>query len=190
LSARIFEEKIRLLEDIVAGFVTRYASLLEQLEAVTPPGSEDLQHVLPTLGINSCSNAAPAVLQAIRHVEQRLADPDLTVGSVACALGLHTTYLGNVFSRQTGMHLRRYIALRRFHHAAHLLTTTTLSIKQIAYQVGYVIGSEVSATFSVYDAGGLYTASDPFTLDFAVVPEPASLGMLLIGGLFAARRRR
>lgn len=55
---------------------------------------------------------------------------------------------------------------------------------------GSDIGSEVSATFSVYDAGGLYTASDPFTLDFAVVPEPASLGMVLIGGLFAARRRR
>ncbi len=55
---------------------------------------------------------------------------------------------------------------------------------------GSDIGSEVSATFSVYDAGGLYTASDPFTLRFVVVPEPASLAMLLIGGLLVSHRRR
>lgn len=147
-SARTFKEYVCLLEDTVAGFIARHASVLAQLESEIPSEFKDLQHVLPTLGINSFSNAPPAVLQAIRHVEQRLADPDLAVGSVACALGLHTTYLGNVFSRQTGMHLRRYIALRRFHHAAHLLTTTTLSIKQIAYQVGYVNPDAFSHAFT------------------------------------------
>ncbi|NLX22475.1 MAG: PEP-CTERM sorting domain-containing protein [Phycisphaerae bacterium] len=54
---------------------------------------------------------------------------------------------------------------------------------------GSDIGDEFSATFSVYDASGMYTASDPFTFHFAVVPEPASLGMVLMGGLLAARRR-
>jgi hypothetical protein len=55
---------------------------------------------------------------------------------------------------------------------------------------GSDIGSEVSATFSVYDAGGLYTASDPFTFNFTVVPEPASLGLMALGGLALTWRRR
>lgn len=55
---------------------------------------------------------------------------------------------------------------------------------------GSDLGREVSATFSVYDAGGMYAASDPFTLRFSVVPEPAGLGMLLVGGLISFVRRR
>lgn len=147
-SARTFKGHVCLLEDTVAGFVARHASVLAQLESEIPSESEDLQHVLATLGVNIRSDAPPAVLQAVRHVEQRLADPDLTVGSVARALGLHTTYIGNVFSRQTGIHLRRYIALRRFHHAAHLLSTTTLSIKQIAFKVGYINPDAFSHAFA------------------------------------------
>ncbi|NLX14075.1 MAG: PEP-CTERM sorting domain-containing protein [Phycisphaerales bacterium] len=55
---------------------------------------------------------------------------------------------------------------------------------------GSDIGNEVSVTFSAFDMGGLYTASDPFTLTFVVVPEPASLGLLILGGLVTFARRR
>lgn len=46
-----------------------------------------------------------------------------------------------------------------------------------------------SATFTAFDAGGMYTASDPYTFRFAV-PEPGTLSLLAIAGLFIAARRR
>lgn len=43
------------------------------------------------------------------------------------------------------------------------------------------IGQEVTATFSAYDAGGIYTASDNFEMAFVTVPEPAFLLLLGLG---------
>lgn len=43
------------------------------------------------------------------------------------------------------------------------------------------IGQEVTATFSAYDAGGMYTASDNFEFTFVTVPEPASLLLFGLG---------
>lgn len=48
-----------------------------------------------------------------------------------------------------------------------------------------------SGTFRLIDTGTThYAASDPFTLSFTNVPEPATLGLLTIGALAAMRRRR
>ena len=46
-----------------------------------------------------------------------------------------------------------------------------------------------TATFSAFDAGGLYTPSDPFTFRFAV-PEPSTLSLVLVAGLLCSARRR
>ena len=53
-------------------------------------------------------------------------------------------------------------------------------------------GGVAVATFSAYDASGMYTPSDAFDFRFAVVPEPAGLTLLAVGavGLFGRRRRR
>lgn len=53
-----------------------------------------------------------------------------------------------------------------------------------------MLGQEVSATFSAFDDGGLYTPSDNFEFRFLVTPEPGSLALLLIGALIVRRRRR
>jgi hypothetical protein len=52
------------------------------------------------------------------------------------------------------------------------------------------IGDVVSVTFSAYDDGGMYTASDDFTMEFEVVPEPATLSLLALGCVGLLRRHR
>lgn len=50
-------------------------------------------------------------------------------------------------------------------------------------------GDDFGVTFTVFDDGGLYRPSDPFTFRFAV-PEPGSLGLLAMAGLFITTRQR
>ncbi len=52
------------------------------------------------------------------------------------------------------------------------------------------IGDIVSVMFSAYDAGGLYDASDNFTMQFEVIPEPATLSLLALGCLGLLRHYR
>lgn len=52
-----------------------------------------------------------------------------------------------------------------------------------------MLGDTVSVTFSAYDAGGMYDPSDDFTIDFEVIPEPATLGILAVGIGFLRRKK-
>ncbi|AQQ09065.1 hypothetical protein L21SP3_00863 [Sedimentisphaera cyanobacteriorum] len=52
------------------------------------------------------------------------------------------------------------------------------------------MGQEVTATFSAYDEGGLYSASDDYEFSFVTVPEPISLSFISAGGMWLLRRRR
>lgn len=51
------------------------------------------------------------------------------------------------------------------------------------------IGQEVTATFSAYDAGDIYTASDNFEMAFVTVPEPVSFMLLGLGALPLLRKK-
>ena len=58
-------------------------------------------------------------------------------------------------------------------------------------QVRGQLGQEFSTTFTVVDEGVTgYTDSDPFTMTFVTVPEPAALILFGAGGLLGLRRRR
>jgi hypothetical protein len=52
------------------------------------------------------------------------------------------------------------------------------------------IGQTVTATFSAYDASGMYDPSDDFVFEFETVPEPATLTIFTIGAFLLRRRRK
>ena len=60
-----------------------------------------------------------------------------TVREMAKGVCLSPTYLQRLFKRETGVHVSDLLAEHRLQKAAHLLAESDLSIKQIAYAVGY-----------------------------------------------------
>lgn len=53
-----------------------------------------------------------------------------------------------------------------------------------------IVGDTFAATFRLVDPSGNYSASEPFTLNFVNVPEPATAALLLMGAVTVVRRRR
>jgi transcriptional regulator GlxA family with amidase domain len=70
-------------------------------------------------------------------VDGRYADPCLSLVRLAKELNVSIWHLGRLFKESTGMGFRRYLRSVRMFRAKELLSTTFLSIKEVAIQVGY-----------------------------------------------------
>lgn len=77
-----------------------------------------------------------AVTEAIRYMHRNLYR-EISVQDVAAAAKLSPSHFSRVFKGQTGYSPYEYILLRRIDEAKHLLASTRLSVKEIAFRVGY-----------------------------------------------------
>jgi len=87
-----------------------------------------------------------AVKEARAYVEQRL-DRAVSVPEVAHYVMLSPNYLSSAFREETGLSLGHYIKSRRVDAAKELLATTTRSVKDIAYALGFNDPYTFSRTF-------------------------------------------
>ena len=91
------------------------------------------------------------VAQAMRYIGAHLFE-DLSVEQVARAVNLSPSHFSRVFRGSTGFSPHEYIILHRIDEAKALLYSTELSVKEIAYRVGY--RSEVNFITSFTDKVG------------------------------------
>lgn len=77
-----------------------------------------------------------AIGEAISFIHRNLYQ-NITVRDAAAAASFSPAHFSRVFKLQTGYSPYEYILLRRIDAAKHLLTSTQLSVKEVAYQVGY-----------------------------------------------------
>ena len=77
-----------------------------------------------------------AVTEAIRYMHRNL-HRSISVRDAAAAANLSPSHFSRVFKGQTGYSPYEYILLRRIDEAKHLLASTRLSVKEVAFQVGY-----------------------------------------------------
>lgn len=101
--------------------------------------SQLIHHLLCELllgGESSGGEENQAVNAAIGFINRNLYRT-ITVGDAAAAASFSTAHFSRVFKLQTGYSPYEYILLRRIDAAKHLLTSTRLSVKEVAYQVGY-----------------------------------------------------
>ena len=76
------------------------------------------------------------ISEAIRYMNKNLYEP-LTVEQIAKQVNLSPSHFSRQFKRNTGYSPYEYIILRRLDRAKYLLTSTQLTVKEIAFQIGY-----------------------------------------------------
>lgn len=74
--------------------------------------------------------------QVLQYLSQHFLE-ELTLDSVARALGISRSHLSHIFSAQLRINFRRYINTLRIDHACVLLKETDMTITEICYACGY-----------------------------------------------------
>ena len=74
--------------------------------------------------------------EIIHYIEKNLGK-ELSLMSIAEQFHFNSSYLSNLFKKQTGMGLKEYIIGRRIEHAKDLLCNTNWKIQQISAKCGY-----------------------------------------------------
>ena len=92
------------------------------------------------IALNSCEarkNEADFADIAAAYVRGHYYDTGLSVEKICRDIGVSHSYMCRLFKEKTGITLRRYIINTRIDEAVRLLKNTDLSIKEIAFTVGF-----------------------------------------------------
>ena len=83
----------------------------------------------------------------IAYIQMHL-DEELSLNQLAAYFNKNASALSNVFSRETGQTLTKFIQQTRVHEALRLFNTTNMSVSEVALAVGYQDFSYFSKVFS------------------------------------------
>ncbi|MFC4597255.1 response regulator transcription factor [Cohnella hongkongensis] len=170
------EKWIRSKEYMLATFFSLYASFgqfahksgceLSEIVGGDPAGGDELQparsvHSLrrwasQTLGkVRSHAERATASVRdrTIRRIQdyvQRNLNGDVSLQTIADELGTHPVHVSRVYKLEMGENLSEYIARLKMEKAAHLLTSSTGKIYEIALQLGYMNPNYFIKVFKKY----------------------------------------
>ena len=92
-------------------------------------------------------NRDDSISQVVDFITEHLFE-DLSVNDIARSVNLSPSHLSRLFKMRTGFSPHEFITLRRIDAAKELLLTTPLSVKQIAFRVGYHSESNFITSFS------------------------------------------
>lgn len=131
-SPAAYTEILRLSDEILSGCATG-----ERLSE-----SDISQHLHRLLCLLLLGNTGPSdaaddrITAALRFMNRHLERP-ISVDEIAQAVSLSPSHFARAFKSNTGYSPYEYIILRRIDRAKHLLTSTSLSVKEVAYAIGY-----------------------------------------------------
>jgi AraC-like DNA-binding protein len=118
--------------------VTGVASVRTAVEAIT----------LAVRG--EATPATGRVLAVLQAIHRRYQEPRLTIATIARDLHLSPGHLAHLLKHETGRGFLTHLHRTRVREAAALLTTTALSVKEIAGRVGYSRTSRFDVHFRRY----------------------------------------
>lgn len=79
----------------------------------------------------------PIVLEARKYIYAHYQLRDLDLTQVADAIGCNASYLSRIMKQELGISFKDFLTMLRISHAIFLMRNETLSLNQIAEQVGY-----------------------------------------------------
>lgn len=97
-----------------------------------------------------CRNGA-LIENITNHIKSYFNDPELSLVSVADTFEINPNYLSGYFKEQTGENFLTYINNLRLNETKRLLSETTLSLCDIAKQVGYSNNNVLIRNFKKYE---------------------------------------
>ena len=71
------------------------------------------------------------------YIDEHYMKSELSLTSVASAVGISPTYLSALFKKESGKNLSEYITMVRINKSKELLCRTLKLIYEIAYEVGF-----------------------------------------------------
>lgn len=86
---------------------------------------------------SAAGNGTVIMKKAKRYIDLNYMNDDVSLRTVASAIGLSPSYLSALFKKESGENLSEYLTRVRIHHSKELLCCTTKLISEIAYDVGY-----------------------------------------------------
>ncbi|WP_169082406.1 helix-turn-helix domain-containing protein [Paenibacillus sp. PL91] len=113
--------------------------------------SEVLKKVCDSIQDEKSGDNSRLSQQVIAYVEQRYSSDDLNITALGEAFNLTPSYLSKQFKAQTGEALLEFINKTRIGGAKQLLRTTSLSVSEIAKQVGYSDINTFNRVFKKYE---------------------------------------
>jgi AraC family transcriptional regulator len=123
-------------------FSDLFSDVIEPIYTAQPPRVAAfvwslLWHLAPraTAGDPATAQLHPGVARATRLMKAHMNNP-LRVEDLSAAAGVSPSHLGRLFRQTYGVTPMRYLRMCRVEQARHLLTTTSLPVKEIAGVVG------------------------------------------------------
>lgn len=96
----------------------------------------DAQTLQNKKGANYAYSTSLYVELAIEYIKT-MYQQGIGISDIADNIGISRAYLNSAFQKELGMSAQKFLIDYRMHKAANLLVSTSLSVKEIANQVGY-----------------------------------------------------
>lgn len=94
----------------------------------------------------SSRSLSPKILRVATYLDQSFAQA-VTLRRASGVVGLHPDYLSRRFRQEMGIGFHQYVVALRLQLATTLLVTSTRSIKEISYEVGFLAPEVFSKAF-------------------------------------------
>lgn len=118
----------------------KYADIMELFIRMARDFTRRVELHLRPEGSSATVHAIYRIIQAHRYEK-------LSTGDIAGYLSLSSGYLCRHFKEQTGMTLTQYISEQKINEAKYLLTSTSMSLSDIALKLGYSSQQQFQAAF-------------------------------------------
>ena len=104
------------------------------------------QHATHVIKLTSKKNNHQVIAKTLEYINDHISD-ELTLDRLSGFANFNKTYFHKVFKASTGKTLHEYIEEQRIKKSIHLLTSTDMTLTQIAYECGFSSQSYFSYAF-------------------------------------------